>query len=148
MLSERSQKWLERMIDGAQPHCDEPVVSAMVCSHAGSMRSAVAAAINPYGGRLAKTSDLPNPVLIAVGRNAVYAFKYKPKGFKVKLKKGSEVARWPRSEIGGQIDAEGKVTKFSLVTAAGEYYALEVTTAMGGDEMFRHFFDALTTPAP
>lgn len=146
-MNERSQKWLQRMIDGVQPHCDEPVVSAMVCSHAGSMRSALTAAVNPYGGRIARTSDLPNPVMIAVGQSTVHAFKYKPKGFKVKLKKGAEVARWPRSAISAQIDAEGKVTKFSLMTADNEVYALEVTTAMGGDEMFRHFFDALVAPA-
>ena len=55
------------MVDGAQPHCDEPLRSAMICSHAGSMTSALTSRFVPAGGGLPRTSELPNPVLIAVG---------------------------------------------------------------------------------
>ena len=72
------------MVDGAQPHCDEPIEAAMICSHPGSTSGALLGAVSGLPVGQPKTSSLPNPVLIAVGPTTVYAFKYKPRGFKVK----------------------------------------------------------------
>ncbi len=142
-MGKSPEQMIAMMVDGAQPHCDEPLDSAMICSHAGSMSSALTSRFVPLGGGLTKTSDLPNPVLIAVGPTTVYAFKYKPRGFKVKLKKGSEVARWPRSSIDVERTKEGGISQFALVTEQGEVYALEVTTALGGAGAYELFMRSL-----
>ncbi|MGI9645130.1 MAG: hypothetical protein ACR2O6_07465 [Ilumatobacteraceae bacterium] len=142
-MGKSPQEMIAMMVDGAQPHCDEPLDSAMICSHAGSMTSALTSQFLPGGGGLPKTSELPNPVLIAVGPTTVYAFKYKPRGFKVKLKKGSEVARWSRSSIDVERTKDGKISQFALVTDQGEIYALEVTTALGGTGAYELFMQSL-----
>ena len=146
-MAKSPEQMIAMMVDGAQPHCDEPLQSAMICSHAGSMFSALTSHFLPAGGGLPRTSELPNPVLIAVGPTTVYAFKYKPKGFKIKLKSGSEVARWSRDAIDVQRGADGKVSKFALVTSEGGVYALEVTTALGGTGAYNLFIDSLAPPA-
>lgn len=146
-MAKSPEQQIQMMVEGAQPHCDEPLVSAMVCSHAGSMASALTSAVTRFGPGLPKTSELPNPVLIAVGRNTVYAFKYKPRGFKVKVKSGSEVARWPLDSIRVETGERGKITsQFALVTDQGDFYALEVTTALGGAGAFDLFVASLQTP--
>lgn len=146
-MAKSPEQMIAMMVDGAQPHCDEPLESAMICSHAGSMSSALTSRFLPAGGGLPRTSELPNPVLVAVGPTTVYAFKYKPRGFKVKLKSGSEVARWPRSTIDVERTTSGAVSQFALVTDQGEVYALEVTTALGGTGAYELFIRALETPA-
>ncbi len=146
-MGKSPEEKIQMMVDGAQPHCDEPLTSAMVCSHAGSMSRALTSIVSSWAGGLTKTSELPNPVLIAVGPTTVYAFKYKPRGFKVKLKKGSEVARWPRSTMKVEVGEPGTVTTQFALLADGQYtYALEATTAMGGAEPFGMFIDALRAP--
>ncbi len=100
------------------------------------------------GGGLTRTSALPNSVLIAVGPTTIYAFKYTPKGFKIKLKSGSGVARWPQSSIDVQAGKTGAVSAFTLVTDQGEIYDLEVTTALGGAGASELFLNSLQTPAP
>ncbi len=146
-MAKSPEQMIAMMVDGAQPHCDEPLQSAMICSHAGSMASVLTSRFLPAGGGLPRTSELPNPVLIAVGPSTIYAFKYKPKGFKVKLKSGSEVARWPRSSIDVEVGKAGAVSQFALVTDQGEVYTLEVTTALGGAGAYDLFIKALHPPA-
>jgi len=147
-MAKTPEQMMAMMVDGAQPHCDEPLRAAMVCSHAGSMSAALVSSISRFGGGLTRTSRLPNPVLIAVGPETVYAFKYKPKGFKVKLKSGSEVARWPRRNTEIEVDAPGKITtQFALVTGPDEVHPLEATTAMGGAGAFQLFVDSLSAPS-
>jgi len=149
VMAKSPEQMIAMMVDGAQPHCDEPLDSAMICSHAGSMASALTSRFLPGGGGgIPRTSELPNPVLIAVGPTTVYAFKYKPRGFKVKVKSGSEVARWSRDSVDVQRGPDGKVSKFALITADGGVYELEVTTALGGTGAYNLFIDALTTPQP
>ena len=145
-MAKTPEQMIAMMVDGAQPHCDEPLESAMICSHAGSMASVLTSKFLPTGGGIPRTSDLPNPVLVAVGPTTVYAFKYKPKGFKIKLKSGSEVARWPRTSIEVDTGKTGSVTQFALVTDQGDVYALEVTTALGGAEAYELFIKSLRTP--
>lgn len=143
-MAKSPEQMIAMMVDGAQPHCDEPLESAMICSHAGSMAGALTSRFLPAGGGgVPRTSDLPNPVLIAVGPTTIYAFKYKPRGFKVKLKSGSEVARWPRSTIDVDAGPTKAISKFALVTDHGEVYALEVTTALGGTGAYELFIDSL-----
>ena len=147
-MAKSPEQQIQMMVDGAQPHCDEPLVSAMICGHAGSLAAGLASAITRVGPGATKTSDLPNPVLIAVGPTTIYAFKYKPRGFKVKVKSGSEVARWPRSSTRIETGDRGKLTsQFALITEPGDVYALEVTTALGGTDAFELFLRSLQTPA-
>ncbi len=143
-MGKSPEQKIAMMVDGAQPHCDEPIQTAMICTHPGSTAGALASAFSslPVGGPT-RTSELPNPVLIAVGTNTIYAFKYKPKGFGVKVKKGAEVARWPRSEIRVEVAEPGKVAHFALITSADEVYTLEVITALGGREAYQLFIDVL-----
>jgi hypothetical protein len=87
---------------------------------------------------------MPPITILAVGASTVYAFKYKPKGFKVKLKSGSEAARWRRDQLRVEVGKDGTVTsQFALVTPEGATYPFEVTTAMGGKEAYELFLSKL-----
>jgi hypothetical protein len=138
----KSEKQMARMVDAVQPYCDEPIVAAMTCSHAGSMRSVLASKLSGGAGALSRTSRLPNPVFIAVGANTIFAFDYRPRGFKFKIKK--EAARWPRSEVSVAVDRSSNMAYFTLTTAGGESYAMEITTLLGGGELVDAFFAALS----
>jgi len=137
---------MARMVEAVQPHCDEEIVAALTCSHGGSMRSLVLSRL--FGGsRAGNTScPLPNPVFIAVGRDHIYAFDFKPRGFKYKIKK--EVARWPKNEIRVTRDNSPAVSHFVLTTATGETYPLEVPTMLGGKELVRFFLDSFEERVP
>lgn len=145
-MAKSPEQMIEMMVEGAQPHCDEPLSAAMVCSHAGSMSTALMSAVTTHFPSLRRGASLPNPALIAVGPTTVYAFKYKPRGFKVKLKKGSEVARWPRSDVHVEVGEAGRVTTPFALVAGDEVHELEVTTAMGGAGAFDLFVAALRAP--
>jgi len=134
-------KQMSRMVDAVQPHCDEPITAAMTCSHAGSMSSLLASKL--AGGALgtARTSDLPNPVFLAVGNDTVYAFHYRPRGFKFKIKK--EAARWPRRDLTVAVEETSRMCYFTVTTASGDSYALEVTTVMGAKDLVDVFIAAL-----
>ena len=140
-MDPKNEKKMAKMVDAVQPFCDEPITAAMTCSHAGSMSSVLTSKLAGGIGAIAKTSSLPNPVFIAVGTNTVYAFDYRPRGFKFKIKK--EVARWPRSEISVTAEMGGSMAHFALTTSSGESYALEVPTVMGGKELVDYFLKAL-----
>ena len=145
-MAKSLEQQIQLMVDAAQPHCGEPLVSAMICGHAGSMAAVLTSSITRLGPGTARTSELPNPVLIAVGPTTVYAFKYKPRGFKVKIKSGYEVARWPRRSIRVETGERGKVSsQFALVTEQGEVYAFEATTALGGAGAYELFIRSLET---
>ena len=132
---------MAKMVDAVQPSCDEKIVAAMTCSHAGSMSSLLVGKLLGGAGGSMKSSNLPNPVFIAVGDKSVYAFKYAPRGFKFKIKK--EVARWPRDEISVVTEKTGRMATFVLTTGSGENHPLEVPTMMGGTELVDMFLDAL-----
>lgn len=137
-----ASKQMARMVEAVQPHCDEPITAAMTCSHAGSMSSLV---LSRMAGELIgmnRTSDLPNPVFIAVGTDTVYAFKYKPRGFKFKIK--NEVARWPRRDMHVEVEETPRMAYFTMTTGAGDVYAMEVTTMMGAKEVVDRFLGTLT----
>lgn len=76
------------------------------------------------------TSDLPNPVFIAVGENTIYAFKFKPSWFTFKIKK--EVARWPKDQVEVTFEETSKMCNLLLSVKSGEQYSLEVPIMMGG----------------
>jgi hypothetical protein len=137
-----AQKQMGRMIESVQPHCDEAISSAMTCSHAGSMSSLLASKLTGgLSGGMARTSELPNPVFIAVGTETIYAFKYRPRGFKYKIKK--EVARWPRRDLTVEREDTDRMCYFTLTTGSGDVYAMEVATVMGAKEIVDMFMVAL-----
>ena len=74
-MAKSPEQMIAMMVDAAQPHCDEPLQSAMICSHAGSMKNLFAVKLSGFGGGPARTSELPSPLIIAVGQDTVYAFK-------------------------------------------------------------------------
>jgi|GEM_PF-1873648 len=143
-MDPKFKKQMAKMVDAVQPHCDEPIVAAMTCSHAGSMSSVlVSKLIDGVGGVgvISKSSNLPNPVFIAVGAKTIYAFDYKPRGFKFKIKK--EVARWPRHEVSVKFQETKMMITFVLITGSGESYPFEVPIMMGGKELVHFFLEAL-----
>jgi len=141
-MDEKTQKQMAKMVDALQPHCDEPIAAAMTCSLAGSMLSLVFSKLLGGGGGVVQSVKLPNPVFIAVGSNSIYAFDYKPRGFKFKIKK--EVARWSKDEVTVETENTGAMAKFVINTASGESYPLEIPTMMGGRGLVDEFFKALT----
>ena len=140
-MDEKTMKQMAKMVDALQPHCDEEIVAAMTCSHAGSMRSGLISKFLGGIGAGTKSSNLPNPVFIAVGSKSIYAFDYAPRGFKFKIKK--EVARWPKDEVSVVAEKTSMMTTFVLTTGSGESYPLEVPTMMGGKELVDVFLKAL-----
>ncbi|MFH2107578.1 MAG: hypothetical protein ABII93_02815 [Chrysiogenia bacterium] len=140
-MDSKSGKQMAKMVDAVQPHCDEPIVAAMTCSHEGSMSSTLISKFLGGAGAGGKSCQLPNPVFIAVGANTIYAFDYRPRGFRFKIKK--EVARWPRNEITVAAQETGMMCHFTMTTSAGESFALEVPTVMGGQELVQLFLAAM-----
>jgi len=140
-MDKKTMRQMAKMVDALQPHCDEEIVAAMTCSHAGSMSSVLVSKLMGGIGAGTKSSNLPNPVFIAVGSKSIYAFDYAPRGFKFKIKK--EVARWPKDEVSVVAEKTSTMATFVLTTSSGESYPLEVPTMMGGKELVDVFLKAL-----
>ena len=140
-MDEKTAKQMAKMVDAVQPHCDEEIVAAITCSHAGSLSSVLVSKLMGGIGASTKSSNLPNPVFVAVGSTSIYAFKYAPRGFKFKIKK--EVARWPKDEVSVIAEKTRTVATFVLTTASGESHPLEVPTMMGGEALVDVFLKAL-----
>jgi len=140
-MDKKTMKQMAKMVDALQPHCEEEIVAAMTCSHAGSMSSGLISKLFGGFGGGAKSSNLPNPVFIAVGSKSIYAFDYAPRGFNFKIKK--EVARWPRDEVSVEAENTGAMATFVLTTGSGESYHFEVPTMMGGRELVDVFLSAI-----
>jgi hypothetical protein len=148
-MDDKTKKQMAKMVDALQPHCDEQIVAAMTCSHAGSMSSVLIGSVGSKlisrllggSGGSAQSVKLPNPVFIAVGSKSIYAFDFAPRGFNYKIKK--EVVRWPRDEIRVESKNTGAMATFTLTTGSGESYSFEITTVMGGRELVDVFFEAL-----
>ena len=140
-MGSKQEKQMAKMVDSVQPHCDEEIIAAMTCSHAGSMSAVIASKLMGGAGMSVETTRLPNPVFIAVGENTIYAFKYKPRGFKFKIKK--EVARWPKAEVSVSVEETSMMCYFGLTTGSGETHPMEVPLMMGGRELVHMFLDAL-----
>jgi len=77
-MNKKVMKQMAKMVDAVQPNCDEEIVAAMTCSHAGSMGSLLTSKLMSGVGVVGKSSNLPNPVFIAVGAKTIYAFDYAP----------------------------------------------------------------------
>ena len=140
-MDEKTMKQMAKMVDALQPHCDEEIVAAMTCSHAGSMKSGLFSKLLGGIGAGTKSSNLPNPVFIAVGSTSIYAFDYAPRGFKFKIKK--EVARWPRDEVSVVTEKSRTMATFVLTLDSGESYHFELPTIMGGKELVDVFLEAI-----
>lgn len=139
-MDSKIQKQMAVMVDAVQPHCDEPIVAAMTCSHAGSMGSTLLSKFMGGAGAPGKSFDLPNPVFIAVGSATVYAFDYKPRGFKFKIKK--EAARWPRDKVSVAIEEAPAMITFIMTVASDRSYPLEVPVAFGGRDLVDMFLNS------
>ncbi len=141
-MEEKHKKQMKIMTDAVQPHCEEEIIAAITCSHSGSTTGLLISKIFFGGSGVAwKSSSLPNPVFIAVGKENIYAFAYKPRGFKFKIKK--EVARWPRKDVTVQTETEGKFYRFTIFEPSGEKHPLEIPVYMGGKEIAKFFLDSI-----
>jgi hypothetical protein len=140
-MDSKQEKQMAKMVDAVQPHCEEQIVAAMTCSHAGSISTTLLSKL--MGGAIAptKSSNLPNPVFIAVGVKTIFAFDYKPRGFKFKIKK--EAARWPKDEVSVSVEETSMMCYFVMTTSSGEIYPMEVPTLMGGRDLVNLFLDAM-----
>jgi hypothetical protein len=140
-MDSKLEKQMAKMVDAVQPHCAEQIVAVMTCSHAGSMSTTLLSKL--MGGSIAptKSSKLPNPVFIAVGVKTIYAFDYRPRGFKFKIKK--EAARWPKDEVSVSVEETSMMCYFVMKTSSGEIYPMEVPTLMGGRDLVKLFLDAM-----
>lgn len=136
-----AQKQMQKMVEAVQPHCTELITAAMTCSHAGSMSSALLSKVAGGMFGVSRTSELPNPVFIAIGGSNVYAFDYRPRGFKFKIKK--EVARWPRKDLQVAVEETARMAYFTMTTGTGDTYAMEVATVMGAKEVVDLFLNEL-----
>jgi len=139
-METKLQKQMAIMVDAVQPHCDEPIVAAMTCSHAGSMGSTLLSKFMGGAGAPGKSCDLPNPVFIAVGAGTVYAFAYKPRGFKFKIKK--EAARWPLDKVSVEVEEATTMVTFIMTVAPDQSYPLEVPVAFGGRDLVDVFLNS------
>lgn len=140
-MEDKTKKQMAKMVDALQPQCDEQIVAAMTCSHAGSMGSFLFSKLLGGGGGNVRSVKLPNPVFIAVGTKSIYAFDFAPRGFNYKIKK--EIARWPMDEVSVEAENSGAMATFTLTTGSGESYSFEIPTMMGGRELVDVFFKAL-----
>jgi hypothetical protein len=143
-MDDKTRQQMAKMVDAVQTHCEEPVIAAMTCSHAGSMSTLLLSKMATGVGWVNRSSDLPNPVFVAVSPQTVYAFDYKPRGFKFKIKR--EVARWPRKDLDVLVEETDRMAYITLTTSAGAAYPLEVTTVMGGKGVVDLFVEALRSP--
>lgn len=140
-MDEKLKSQMAKMVDPVQPHCDEPIIAAMTCSHAGSMKAALFSKfIDDAGGNI-RTSDLPNPVMLAAGKTTIYAFKYKPFFFKFKIKK--EVGRWAKDQVEVTSEETRNMCYFVLNSNSGERYAFEIPIMMGGQGLAHMFLKAI-----
>jgi hypothetical protein len=141
-MDDKMKEQMAIMTEAVQPYCGEEIIAAMTCSHSGTMARTLISKIFFGGvGAGGGTSGLPNPVFIAVGRENIYAFDYRPRGFKFKIKK--EVARWPRKDVIVEAEPGDKMFKFTLTVPAGEKYPLEIPVFMGGKELAEFFIDSM-----
>ena len=141
-MESKLKKQMAIMTDAVQPHCDEKIVAALTCSHAGTMSKTLLSKLVGEIFTPGKSFNLPNPVFIAVGTDNVFAFNYKPRMFKFKIKK--EAARWSKNEIDIKFEDTGKMIYFVMKTSSGEAYSFEVPVVFGGRELVQIFLKELT----
>jgi hypothetical protein len=141
-MDDKMKEQMAKMTEAVQPYCQEEILSAMTCSHSGTMARTLISKIFLGGfGAAWGTSGLPNPVFIAVGRENIYAFDYRPRGFKFKIKK--EAARWPRKNVIIETEPGDRMFKFTMAVPTGEKFPLEIPVFMGGKELVEFFINSM-----
>jgi hypothetical protein len=140
-MDPKSQKQMAKMVDAVQPHCDEEITAAMTCSRAGTMSATLLSKVLDGAGAPITAIGLSGPIFLAVGANTIYAFKYKPRWFKFKIKK--EIARWPKQGARVKAHETSMMCTFVLELGSGEQLPLEVPIMMGGKELVHAFLDAI-----
>jgi hypothetical protein len=150
--------WVQKMIDTAQPHVPEPVISVGILQPAGTWGAMGFGQVSGLAGMIARktankksgglgknTTFSTKAALIAITAERVYAFNAKPSGRNWKVV--DEVGDWDRREL--QIaTTPGKLsTKVVVdVPSTGAHYELEATTVMQTDGFTDKFLAELTRP--
>lgn len=112
------RKWMEDNRPEVQAHVDAPLVAYGACFRTGSYGGMAAMQVSGLAGLLTsmagkkKAGGLPQNFLLAVTGTKVHAFKYRPKGFAIKV--GDEVAVWERSAIVTSAERTSMTTRVTL----------------------------------
>lgn len=146
---QKVQEGIDRLVAAVQPQLPEQVIAVMPAQHAGAYGRAVGAAVGAGGaalfaGRRAKKAagGLPPNILLALTANGLYAFGYKPKGFKGVT--ATPAKAWPRQGLGIHTEP-GRVTNRIVLhgPAVGEPIALEYASFGGGQQLLEDFLRAV-----
>lgn len=143
------RKWMEQNRPEIQQHVDAPLVAYGACFRTGSYGGMAATKASPLAGMLMgmagkkKAGGLPQNFILAVTETKVHAFKYRPKGWKLKL--GDEVAVWDRSAVQATAQRTSMTTRVTLESPSeGERIVFDTGRQGIGDELL----SALGCPVP
>lgn len=145
-MAKTPEQMLAVIVDAVQPHCDEVIETAIMCSRPGALGSTLLNAVSTADVFSSSGNGLPPTTIVAVGPTTIVVFEYKPKGFKVKVKDGSEVARLDRRTTTVEVGDGGMMTSQFALVGADAAYAFEVTTVRGAREAFDQFIEVLQRP--
>jgi hypothetical protein len=151
-MDERKQReWAEKYRAAAQTKVgDEQVLAASIFYRTGSWGATAAYEVIPVVGTIArmvgkkKAAGFPQNFLIAATPTNVYAYKYKPSGFGVKV--GDRLAAWDRQTLSVSAKKTGLTTRVVL-DSPGDPPHVEADTGKGSfsDEIVGYLTDASKT---
>jgi hypothetical protein len=101
-------------------HVEGPLLAYGACFRTGSYGSMALSKATPLGGLIMnmvgkkKAGGLPQNFIVAVTDAKVQAFKYRPRGWSLKL--GDEVAEWDRDTIVASAEETQKTKRVTLVS--------------------------------
>jgi hypothetical protein len=138
-----ARKWIEQNRGAVQEHLDAPVLAYAACFRTNSYGAmAVSKAASPLAGILMnlagkrKAGGLPQNFIVAVTEDTVHAFKYKPRGWTLKL--GDEVAVWQRAGLRVTAQDTALTMRVTLeAPAEGETIVFDTGKAMVGNDLVR-----------
>ena len=142
------QEGIDRLVAAVQPQLPEPVIAVMPAQRAGAYGRALGAAVGGgglalFGERRAKKAagGLPPNVLLALTASGLYAFGYKPKGFRGVT--ATPAMAWSRQGLGIATEP-GRVTNRIVLhgPAVGDPIHLEYAAFAGGQQLLEDFLRA------
>ncbi len=149
-MDKRVVKRAAKTIGLVQPHCQEEILAALTWSRTRTSMSEIAEVLGPQVlkpnacVRESRVSPgvLPDPVLLAVGSESIYAFDFAPRLFGFEVKR--LVVCWPRHDLTVAVERANTVTYLTITTRLGESHALEVSTlTMPRGQLVEAFLDVL-----
>ncbi len=147
MKEKKKEQWRQKFKEAVQTKVDEQVLGAGPFYRAGSWAGAGLAQISGAGALGAslfgkkKAAGLPQNFIIAVTPTKVYAFGYKPRSSKVKVK--DELAVWDRANL--KVTTEEKTMSTRVVfESPGEGEKVECDT--GKDDFTAPILSLLQDP--